>query len=89
MVKTAKRLLIISGLTIATITPLYLLMKTPGYQYTIDTVDKAPPIRNPLTGETVPFVDLLRRDAELEQARESLAMKNGVSVRKKPVSRGC
>ena len=60
-----------------------------GYQYTIDTIDQVPPMVNPLTGETLTMIDLLRRDAELQDVRKEVAEKMGVTLMSKPVKRGC
>lgn len=86
---TVQRLLIIVAVTGVFITPAYFLFRAPGYQYDIDNIDQVPAIVNPLTGETLTMVELLRRDAELQGVRREVAQKMGVTLQAKPVKRGC
>lgn len=86
---TVQRLLIIVAVTGAFLTPAYFLFRAPGYQYGIDNIDQVPAIVNPLTGETLTMVELLRRDAELQDVRREVAQKMGVTLQAKPVKRGC
>lgn len=86
---TLQRLLIIAVVTGAFLTPAYFFFRTPGYQYTIDNIDQVQSFVNPLTGETLTMVELLRRDAELQDVRREVAKKMGVVLAAKPVKRGC
>lgn len=87
--ETVQRLVILLAVTGIFLIPAYLGLRKPGYQYTVDTIDQVPPIVNPLTGETLTLVDLLRRDAELQDVRKEVAEKMGVKLMTKPVKRGC
>lgn len=88
-VATLQRLLVLTVATGVLLVPAYLGLRTEGYKYTIDNIDQVPEIVNPLTGETVTMVELLRRDAELQEVRREVAQKMGVTLQAKPVKRGC
>ncbi|MFA7382561.1 MAG: hypothetical protein WC001_03850 [Desulfurivibrionaceae bacterium] len=86
---TLLRLLVLTVVTGVLLVPAYLGLRTEGYKYTIDNIEQVPAIVNPLTGETVTMIELLRRDAELQDVRREVAKKMGVSLQAKPVKRGC
>jgi hypothetical protein len=86
---TLQRMLVLLVVTAVVLVPAYFGLRTEGYKYTIDNIDQVPSFVNPLTGETLTMVELLRRDAELQEVRREVAKKMGVSLQAKPVKRGC
>jgi len=88
-VATVQRLIILLVATGVVLVPAYLGLRNTEYKYTIDNIDQAPSFVNPLTGETLTMIELLRRDAELQDVRREVAQKMGVTLQAKPVKRGC
>jgi len=77
------------GLTFGLTAALWWGLERPGYIYTVDNIMEAPAVRNPLTGRDVNFVELLRRDSELQDVRFEAAKKKGFNFKRAEIKRGC